>query len=246
MKKLDSQGFSLVELILAMAMMAIVSLGALTILNSASVSYQYSNNELNLQTEAQILINQIEDRALTADNVSYDKIAGTDDYLLTLYHIQYLNKSYSAITQEEIFWIHKGTDKRKNTIFLFNESLTSGTMAEVETAVANLSTTSAIKTVSFIKPAADNANAEMESIRQDVIDEINDALTDDTKMEDIYKKHMLCRYVESFTCNAPTKTAGGFDTETKLSVEIELKNQTKSYKVSDVAHLRGKLRKVPV
>lgn len=257
MKKLDNQGFSLVELMLAMAMMAIVAVGALTIFNSATKSYQYSNNELNLQTEAQMLINHIEERALTASNVSYDKLSsvasgsgittnGGDDYLLTLYHIKYFNKAYSAVTQEDIFWIHKGSDTHKDTVFLFTQSLAADTQNNLDIIEANLATTSSIKTATFIQPAVAAANAEMGVLRQAVIDDIDDALSNDTAMENVYKRHMLARGVDTFDCDALAATTGGFgDDKSDLSVSMKLKSIYREYTVSDVAHLRSKIRKIP-
>lgn len=255
MKKMDNQGFSLIELMLAMAMMSFVAIGALTIFSSATRSYQYSNNELNLQTEAQILINHIEERALTASNVSYDKITGTDDYLLTLYHIQYFDKEYSAVTKEDIFWIHKGTDACKNTVFLFTESISAATQNNLNVVEAELATTSSIKTKTFVKPAVEAANDEMEALRANVIAYIqggdvsgtvySGALSDDAEMQEIYKRHMVARGVEEFSCDALEIATGGFDDKSDLALSMKLSSDTRDYTVSDVAHLRSKIRKIP-
>lgn len=257
MKKLDDRGFSLVELMLAMAMMAIVAVGALTIFNSATKSYQYSNNELNLQTEAQMLINQIEERALTANNVSYDRLSsvasgsgittnGADDYLLTLYNIKYFNKTCSAVTQQAIFWIHKGSDAHKDTVFLFTQSLAEDTRNNLAVVEANLATTASITTAAFVQPAVAAANAEMSALRQAVLDDIEDALSNAASMENVYKRHMLARGVDTFNCDALSASTGGFDEDrSDLSVSIKLKSIYREYEVSDVAHLRSKIRKIP-
>lgn len=283
MKKIDNHGFTLVELMISMAMMALVAVGALQIYASASRSYEYSNNELNLQTEAQIMINQLQERAVTANNVSYEAVSGTavtvsgntySDYLLTLYDIRYLSKTQSAVTGQDIFWIHKGTGKNSDTIFLFSQTLEQMNpvaAANLVTAEQSLVTTdSAIKTNNLIAPAVTEANRIMDAAYKDVVSMIRGgtvtvtngyeyadnggisgattfagAFSNEAEREDIYKRHMLCRNVDSFTCNGVEKIRGGFDRETNLSVQLKLKRTSRTYEVSDVAHLRSKLRAIP-
>ncbi len=59
--KLNNRGYSLVELLLTLAIFSFVMLGIAMIMRTTSVSYKDGANEVTMQTEAQIVANQIEE-----------------------------------------------------------------------------------------------------------------------------------------------------------------------------------------
>lgn len=85
MQKKEEDGFTLVELIISMAIFSIVSIMIVMFMQTGSNSYQRARNELNLQMESQMLINQIRDMAYSANYAEYDDSGST--HVLTLYHI---------------------------------------------------------------------------------------------------------------------------------------------------------------
>lgn len=60
-RKLNNKGYSLVELLLTIAIMGLVMLGVAMIMRTTSVTYKDGSNEVTMQTEAQIVANQIEE-----------------------------------------------------------------------------------------------------------------------------------------------------------------------------------------
>lgn len=81
--QLNNRGISLVELIVTMAIAAIVSLGIITFIITSYNQYRSQNSNINLQYEAQLTMNQLEDMILNASNgVSFDAATKT----LTLYN----------------------------------------------------------------------------------------------------------------------------------------------------------------
>ncbi len=85
MQKKEENGFTLVELIISMAIFSIVSIIIMMFLQTGSNSYQRAKNELDLQMESQMLINQIRDMAYSANYAEYDDSGAT--HVLTLYHV---------------------------------------------------------------------------------------------------------------------------------------------------------------
>lgn len=77
MKAGNNKGYSLVELLLAIFILALVMAGVVSIMRATSVSYRNGNFEVNVQTEAQIVANQIEELLVDADtSVSYNSSNG--------------------------------------------------------------------------------------------------------------------------------------------------------------------------
>ncbi len=108
--KLNNRGLTLVELILVMAISAIV-IGAITIFMSAgSRSYKAAENEILLQTEAQTIMNQIRECVLEGNNIEYDAALGT----LFIYHSD--DNPATTADPMEIIWFND-EDKR---LYLYN------------------------------------------------------------------------------------------------------------------------------
>lgn len=80
----DERGFTLVELVISMAIFMVVAGAIMLFMLSGSKSYRYSKAELDLQMESQILINQIRDMAMKSNYASYD----ASTHVLTLYEIE--------------------------------------------------------------------------------------------------------------------------------------------------------------
>ncbi|MBQ8246817.1 MAG: prepilin-type N-terminal cleavage/methylation domain-containing protein [Lachnospiraceae bacterium] len=77
MKTGNNKGYSLVELLLAIFILALVMAGVVSIMRATSVSYRNGNSEVTVQTEAQIVANQIEELLVDADtSVSYNSSTG--------------------------------------------------------------------------------------------------------------------------------------------------------------------------
>lgn len=71
MKK-NNKGYTLVELLVSIAIFAIVMLGIMSIMRSTSVLYQHGQQEVRLQEEAQIAVNQIEEILIDLDDRIYE------------------------------------------------------------------------------------------------------------------------------------------------------------------------------
>lgn len=103
----DSRGFTLIELILAVAIAGIL-IGAITFfLMMGSRAYESAKNEIDLQAEAQIVMNQLRDRILESNCM--DAYAATSNQF-TLYYIEENpkateEKDKQRITRKEVFWL---------------------------------------------------------------------------------------------------------------------------------------------
>lgn len=85
-KKLNNAGLSLVELLISVAMLAIVSIAIAAFMSTGSVSYAKTSAEVDLQYDAQLAMNQLQDYLIdategaeyTVDGASIT--AGSDDF----------------------------------------------------------------------------------------------------------------------------------------------------------------------
>lgn len=113
MIKRNNSGFTLVELILVMAITSII-IGAITVFMSASSrSYKAAESEISLQTEAQTIMNQISECVLEGNNVEYNESLRT----LSIYH----NDDDITTTTDplEIIWFNQ-TNKN---MYLYNTTI---------------------------------------------------------------------------------------------------------------------------
>lgn len=82
-RKLNNRGFSLVELLAAMALLGVVSLAIYTFMNSGARLYQKTSSDADIQTDAQLVANALSDLIVDCEvNVSYgptvsDRIGGS-------------------------------------------------------------------------------------------------------------------------------------------------------------------------
>jgi prepilin-type N-terminal cleavage/methylation domain-containing protein len=83
----DKKGYSLVELIISMAVLAIVALSVMMMMRSGSKSYSNAKAELDLQMESQTLLAQINTMILEANKVVYDD-TDPNNPVLALYKIE--------------------------------------------------------------------------------------------------------------------------------------------------------------
>lgn len=72
MVKMNNKGYSLTELLLTLAIFGFVMLGIATIMRTTSVSYKDGDAQVTMQTEAQVIANQIEE--LLVDAQLYDAL----------------------------------------------------------------------------------------------------------------------------------------------------------------------------
>lgn len=78
----NNKGYSLVELLISIAIFSLVMGGIISIMNTTSVFYRGGQQEVRLQEEAQIAINQIEELLIDLDNkiVVVDDSSGSREY----------------------------------------------------------------------------------------------------------------------------------------------------------------------
>lgn len=80
----DERGFTLVELVISMAMFSVVMIAIMIFMTTGTRSYGTAKNELNLQMESQMLLNQIRDLTYSANYATYDDA----NKALLLYDVQ--------------------------------------------------------------------------------------------------------------------------------------------------------------
>lgn len=71
-KKMNNKGFSLVEILVAMAILGVVSLAIYSFMNTGARLYQKTSSDADIQTEAQLVANTISDLIIDCEiNISY-------------------------------------------------------------------------------------------------------------------------------------------------------------------------------
>lgn len=93
-KELNNRGFTLVELLVVMAILSVVGGIVILFLQSGIHSYESTSKEVDMQYDAQVLLNQIESYVI-GTNLG---LAQKDDVV----HIY--NKDETGILQETLFW----------------------------------------------------------------------------------------------------------------------------------------------
>lgn len=68
----ENSGFTLVELLVSISISALVLLSVTLIMDYSTRNYRNASAEVSLQTEAQIILNQMMDLIIEANNVKYD------------------------------------------------------------------------------------------------------------------------------------------------------------------------------
>ena len=104
----DKRGFTLVELIISMAILAIVG-GAITLMmQSGSRSYSNTKAELDLQMESQTLMAQMSTMIMESNCVKYDK----DNNTLALYQVELKSTALPAVSGTGLDAYHPETSRR--------------------------------------------------------------------------------------------------------------------------------------
>lgn len=86
-KKLNNQGFSLVELLVAIALMAIVGLAISGFLTTINQNYKRNQTEVDIQYESQTVMNQIKDLMIDATmGITVDDTIPGDDIAIYIYN----------------------------------------------------------------------------------------------------------------------------------------------------------------
>ena len=75
-QKSDQRGFTLIELIVTIMIMSIVMVAAAGFIITAANSYRVANIELELQTEAQAAMNQLNDILIEAKRYEFREVDG--------------------------------------------------------------------------------------------------------------------------------------------------------------------------
>lgn len=75
----NNEGITLIELIISMAITAIVLVMIVIFINSAANSFQHTNEDVNLQLEAQIAINQLSAILMEASDITNPAIDVSPD-----------------------------------------------------------------------------------------------------------------------------------------------------------------------
>lgn len=70
--KANNKGFTLIELIIAIAISVVVLASLVSLIWQSTNYYRRSNEEIGLQMEAQSILNQLKDLIVEADNVRFD------------------------------------------------------------------------------------------------------------------------------------------------------------------------------
>lgn len=117
MKENRNAGFTLIEILIAMMMSLIIITGVSQFLSVSSNNYQAIDKQVNMQVEAQSVVNAITDMILEANNVAYR----ADKKCLIIYYNLGETLSDGTIAnkrtaEQKIIWL----DEKNSKLYLFN------------------------------------------------------------------------------------------------------------------------------
>lgn len=125
MKDMNNNGLTLVELILAMAISAIVISGVTLFMTICTGRYQSEERTISLQMEADAILNQLNNLILEGNNVTFD------GSILTIYHT---DEDALAFDPTEVVWLNNTdhclylyTIKSSADLLSMNHEISSGT-----------------------------------------------------------------------------------------------------------------------
>lgn len=111
--KANNKGFTLIELIIAAAISIVVLASLVSLIGQSMNYYRRSNEQISLQMEAQVILNQLKDLIVEADNVKYD--ATSDPHKLKIQ--QGLDVLYEiSLNSDNTLTFIKASKEMDNTI----------------------------------------------------------------------------------------------------------------------------------
>lgn len=119
MLRQDERGFTLVELVISMGMFSLVMIAILVFMTSGSKSYGYSNGELNMQMESQMLIGQVRDMVYDSNYAEYQP----SKQALILYKLSVPPRETEPVTEKVITRAKISNIVKKRVIYWRNEKL---------------------------------------------------------------------------------------------------------------------------
>ncbi|MBD5445048.1 MAG: prepilin-type N-terminal cleavage/methylation domain-containing protein, partial [Lachnospiraceae bacterium] len=130
----DNRGLTLVELLITVTILALVIAGAATFMLAGSKSFAKGNADSNVQGEAELAVNQIEDLIIDV-NGGVDFTDDTDASTLTMYHVEADSSGVTVNKKRTVKW-----DKSDNNIYSGEWTVDkdgSGVYVETSTIYAN-------------------------------------------------------------------------------------------------------------
>lgn len=113
---IENKGFTLIELVVSIAIMAIVITAVTYFMSRSTKNYQYASDDISLQTEAQTMMNQLCDIIMEANNVKFDPSLN----LLKIYQTNIIYVITFDTSNHKLMFkktLHDGTNLTTDQIF---------------------------------------------------------------------------------------------------------------------------------
>ena len=140
----SNQGFTLMEMLLCVLLSCIIISAIGNFMVAAIKQYSSADREINLQVEAQTVLNQLSKMIKEADNVQY-KTEGNDAYVIMYYGLEEtLKTSPASAAKIKIAWFHANSDADKpGVMYLFESNKDSTVYSQALSEIASGITTNA-------------------------------------------------------------------------------------------------------
>ncbi len=102
--RLNNKGITLVELIIAIAASTIIFGAAMIFMASAHRGYNTASTEINLQTESQVLVEQISEWVMEGNKIEID----ATNHKLIVYRIDSISIAASPTGIKRVIWLGSG------------------------------------------------------------------------------------------------------------------------------------------
>ena len=147
----SNQGFTLMEMLLCVLLSCIVISAIGNFMVAAVKQYNSADREINLQIEAQTVVNQLGKMIKEADNIQY-KVDGNDSYVVIYSGLEdTLKTSPASEAKIKIAWFHANADTTKpGAMYLFEMEKDSSAYSSAIAAIGSGDTSKAAFMTNYV------------------------------------------------------------------------------------------------
>ena len=212
MNRKNNKGLSLVELIVAIAILAVVSIGILGFVAFSSRNYSSANKNVKLQYEQQMTVNRIRDIVLeTSRGIAFDdtahKLTVFSDTAGSSLADGTMDPAATPVILSQIYFAEPGADEDAGKLYLLTKTFAAADIEGKEFSSISISGTPSLLTDTVTAFDADLSNVgkgkvtlhitfkvgekEVEVNPEIALRNMIDVIGNDTKLDELYNKEII-------------------------------------------------------
>ena len=212
MNRKNNKGLSLVELIVAIAILAVVSIGILGFVAFSSRNYSSANKNVKLQYEQQMTVNRIRDIVLeTSRGIAFDdathKLTVFSDTAGSSLADGSIDPTSTPVILTQIYFTEPGADEEAGKLYLLSKTFSAADIEGKEFSSISVTGTASLLTDTITAFDADLSNVGKGKVTLHITFKVGekevtvnpeialrnmiDIIGDDTKLDELYNKEII-------------------------------------------------------